>query len=75
MRKSALFSKCFGKIDYYAKHGELPNAKPETSHMFIINPLAGSAKSIANLFSTHPLTEDRIARLREQANQQGITTI
>lgn len=63
------------KIDYYAKHGELPNAKPETSHMFIINPLAGSAKSIANLFSTHPLTEDRIARLREQANQQGITTI
>lgn len=63
------------KIDYYAKHREFPNAKPETSHMFIINPLSGSAKSMANLFSTHPLTEDRIAKLREQANQEGITTI
>lgn len=63
------------KIDYYAKHREFPNAKPETSHMFIINPLSGSAKSIANLFSTHPLTEDRIAKLHEQANQQGITTV
>lgn len=63
------------KIDYFAKHGEMPNAKPETSHMFIISPFAGSGKSLANLFSTHPLTEDRIAKLREQASEQGITTI
>lgn len=63
------------KIEHYAKYGEIPNAKPETSHMFIINPLAGKGKSIANLFSTHPLTEDRIAKLHEQASQQGITTV
>ena len=63
------------KIDYFAKHGEMPNAKPETSHMFIISPFAGSGKSLANLFSTHPLTEDRIAKLREQASEQGITTV
>ena len=43
--------------------------------LFIINPLAGKGKSIANLFSTHPLTEDRIAKLHEQASQQGITTV
>ena len=63
------------KIDYFAKHGEMPNAKPETSHMFIISPFAGSGKSLANLFSTHPLTEDRIVRLQEQASEQGITTV
>lgn len=63
------------KIDYFAKHGEMPNAKPETSHMFIISPFAGSGKSLANLFSTHPLTEDRIAKLREQARLEGIKEV
>jgi heat shock protein HtpX len=33
--------------------------------MMIMNPLAGG--SIANLFSTHPATEERIARLMEMA--------
>lgn len=37
-------------------------ANPSTAHMFIVNPLTG--KSFANLFSTHPPTEERIARLR-----------
>ena len=32
-----------------------------TAHMFIVNPLSGGA--IANLFSTHPAMETRIARL------------
>jgi heat shock protein HtpX len=34
---------------------------PATAHMMIVNPLSG--KSIAKLFSTHPPTEERIARL------------
>ena len=38
---------------------------PETAQMMIMNPLAGGA--IANLFSTHPATEERIARLMEMA--------
>ena len=63
------------KIDYYARHGEIPNATPATAHMFIINPFEGAGKKLANLFSTHPLTEDRIARLHEQASRQGITTV
>ncbi|RMD96673.1 MAG: zinc metalloprotease HtpX [Calditrichaeota bacterium] len=38
---------------------------PATSHMFIVNPLRG--KSFASLFSTHPPTEERIARLEAMA--------
>ena len=30
------------KIEYYAKHQSMPEATPATSHMFIINPLAGT---------------------------------
>ena len=38
---------------------------PATAHLFIVNPLQGSGMD--NLFSTHPATENRIARLREMA--------
>ncbi len=37
-------------------------ANPATAHLFIVNPLRGS--SILHLFSTHPPTEERVARLR-----------
>jgi heat shock protein HtpX len=37
------------------------NANPATSHMFIVNPLAGGG--ILKLFSTHPPIEERIMRL------------
>lgn len=39
------------------------DAAPSTAHMFIVNPLTG--RSLANLFSTHPPIEERIARLRK----------
>jgi len=32
---------------------------------FIVNPLTGRKVQFANLFTTHPSLEDRIARLRE----------
>jgi heat shock protein HtpX len=38
------------------------NAKPATAHMFIVNPLSGAG--LANLFSTHPPIDERVARLR-----------
>jgi heat shock protein HtpX len=38
---------------------------PATSSMFIVTPF--SAKTAANLFSTHPPIEERIARLRRMA--------
>ncbi|MBC8016728.1 MAG: zinc metalloprotease HtpX [Sporomusaceae bacterium] len=56
------------KIDYYAKHKVLPSSTPSTSHLFIINPLSGTRGLMTSLFSTHPTTADRVARLREQAN-------
>ena len=39
------------------------DANPSTAHMFIVNPL--TARSLMNLFSTHPPIEERIARLRK----------
>ncbi len=55
------------KIDSYARGIPMPTAEahPATAQMMIMNPLAGGG--IANLFSTHPATEQRVARLRELA--------
>ena len=52
-----------GKIDAYARGIPFPTAEahPATAQMMIMNPLAGGA--IDNLFSTHPKTAERIARL------------
>ena len=41
--------------------------QPATSNLFIINPLAGSRQAFVNLFSPHPATAERVARLEEQA--------
>jgi heat shock protein HtpX len=48
------------KIDTGAKRVPL-DANPATAHMFIIKPFTRGA--LTSLFSTHPLTEQRIARL------------
>lgn len=39
-----------------------------TAHLFFANPLKG--KALANLFSTHPPIQDRIARLRQMGTHQ-----
>ena len=56
------------KIQQYAE-GRIPlgpaEAHPETAQMMILNPLSGGG--IRSLFSTHPPTEERIARLRAMA--------
>ena len=60
------------KIEYYSLHGPtLANSTTSTAHMCIINPLAGSKQTFINLFSTHPPTQERIARLRQQALSMG----
>ena len=46
-------------------------ARPATSNLFIINPLAGSRQAFMSLFSTHPPTAERIQRLEEQARLLG----
>ena len=61
------------KIEYYAVHGApLSEATPATAHMCIINPLTGRDISFKSLFSTHPDTQERIARLRAQAQRMHI---
>jgi len=51
--------------------GRIPMpASPATSHLFIVNPL--SAQGVAGLFSTHPRTADRIARLEAIAARDGL---
>jgi heat shock protein HtpX len=57
------------KIEHYAKNAVMEKATPATSHMFIINPLSGTGKSIMSLFSTHPETAKRVAKLQEQAGR------
>lgn len=57
------------KIHNYAH--QIPNptaeAHPETGQMMIINPLSGAG--LRGLFSTHPQTEERVAKLMAMANQ------
>ena len=53
------------KIDAYAK--QIPmNIDPAHATAYIINPLTGKKANFANLFASHPPTEERIARLRNQ---------
>jgi len=48
------------KLESYSKRIPM-NANPATAHMFIIKPFGGGG--MMKLFSTHPSTEERIARL------------
>ena len=62
------------KIEYYVTHSPetLPDAKPATANMYIVNPFEGTGKALTKLFSTHPDTAERIARLREQAREMRV---
>ncbi len=42
-------------------------AGPATAHLFIVNPLHGTAARLMNLLSTHPPIEERISRLRQMS--------
>ncbi|SRR6266851_4375442 len=49
------------KLETYSKRIPM-EASPATQHLFIIKPFTG--QSLMRLFSTHPSTEERIARLQ-----------
>jgi len=55
------------KIHRYAQGMPMEAAErhPETAQMMIMNPLSGGG--LRGLFSTHPATEERVARLMEMA--------
>jgi heat shock protein HtpX len=50
-----------GKLESWSKRIPMTDANPATAHLFIIKPFSGA--SLMRLFSTHPSTEERIARL------------
>ena len=58
------------KLDAYAARIPMDVAPSQASH-FIVNPLAGRRVGFANLFRTHPTTEERIARLRNGASTRS----
>jgi len=58
------------KIERYARGGVINHdaeRNPATAHLFIINPLSGQGAD--NLFSTHPSTGNRVAKLMEMAGR------
>ena len=53
------------KLEEYAKNYRMWQANSQTAHMFIVNPFSGVKSNFSSLFSTHPSTKDRLARLEE----------
>jgi heat shock protein HtpX len=51
-----------GKLESWSKQIPMSDVNPATAHLFIIKPFSG--QSLMRMFSTHPSTEDRIARLQ-----------
>jgi heat shock protein HtpX len=51
-----------GKLETGVQRVPMDDASPATAHMFILNPFRGGG--LTRLFSTHPATEERIARLQ-----------
>ncbi len=51
----------YGNSNYRPSISDV-QAKESSAHMFIVNPLKGG--TIQSLFSTHPITEERVKRLR-----------
>jgi heat shock protein HtpX len=54
-------AKALEKLEMAANMAPM-QATPATAHLFIVNPLRGGG--IMSLFSTHPPTQERVARLR-----------
>lgn len=54
------------KLEAVAKRVPMQNQMPTQNHMFIVQPLSGGG-GFASLFSTHPSTAQRVAKLRELA--------
>jgi len=57
------------KLEAYSKHVPLP-VNPAVSHLFIVKPLTGF--SMQSLFSSHPPTAERVARLRQIASERAL---
>ena len=69
-RNPLALASALAKIDAYVKQRPVRNnANPAMASLYIINPFRGSL--VRELFSTHPSTEKRIARLERIAETMG----
>ncbi len=55
------------RLEAAAQQRPMQGGSEATSHLFIVNPFSGALSGLRSLFSTHPSTEERVARLRELA--------
>lgn len=53
------------KLEAAAKRVPM-NIDPAHAQAYIVNPLTGRKANFANLFRSHPATEDRVSRLRRR---------
>ncbi len=58
------------KLEAYSQRIPL-HVNPAVSHLFIVKPLTGF--SMQNLFSSHPPTQERVARLRQMAQASSLS--
>jgi len=61
------------KIEALSHARPMTVGAPATAHLFIINPFSGS--KMLRLFSTHPSTEQRVARLELLAREGGVVAV
>lgn len=59
------------RLESAAQRQPMRGGSEATSHLFIVNPFSGGMRGLKSLFSTHPSTEDRVARLNELARTGG----
>ncbi|MEM0914918.1 MAG: M48 family metalloprotease [Planctomycetota bacterium] len=53
------------KLDAVSKRVPMQGEMPTANHMFIVKPLSAGGNGFSGLFTTHPRTADRIAKLRQ----------
>ena len=65
-REPLALARALRKIEAWSQQIAMHAGSPATAHLFIHNPF--SLGGLANLFSTHPPTEQRVARLQAMAS-------
>ncbi len=66
IRNPMALARALRKLENWRHDAPMTAGSPATAHLFIVNPFAGGG--FASLFSTHPPTEARVARLQEMAS-------
>jgi heat shock protein HtpX len=59
-------ARALAKLEMGAQRTPMPQVRREMAPLYIVSPLAGMKVAFKGLFSDHPPTEDRIARLRSR---------